>query len=174
MPCRQPLGTCPLLRDGGRSLPFRDDPHDHSFPTMHSFSLSYDQPEAESCIFKSKALNLHKRLDLYSGPAPGIRVPEKTEKLLRPGDLFVGVKYREEHILHLLLRSKNKNNGWQIVHMAQVVVNKYGVLREMRCMLQPARNNDPVSITVKDGVLGIILRKREQRISEGPTILEVR
>ena len=162
MPCRQPLGTCPLLRDGGRSLPFRDDPHDHSFPTMHSFSLSYDQPEAESCI------------DVNSVRPLWMRERENTEKLLRPGDLFVGVKYREEHILHLLLRSKNKNNGWQIVHMAQVVVDKYGVLREMRCMLQPARNNDPVSITVKDGVLGIILRKREQRISEGPTILEVR
>ena len=174
MPCRQPLGTCPLLRDGGRSLPFRDDPHDHSFPTMHSFSLSYDQPEAESFLSMSKALHVLHRIDVNSVRPLWRRERENTEKLLRPGDLFVGVKYREEHILHLLLRSKNKNNGWQIVHMAQVVVDKYGILREMRCMLQPARNNDPVSITVKDGVLGIILRKRERRISEGPTILEVR
>ena len=135
-----------------------------SHSEMTHMTIHSDQPEAESFLSMSKALHVLHRVDVNSVRPLWMRERENTEKLLRPGDLFVGVKYREEHILH----------GWQIVHMAQVVVNKYGVLREMRCMLQPARNNDPVSITVKDGVLGIILRKREQRISEGPTILEVR
>ena len=141
---------------------------------MQNISLPYNQLEAESLLSVGKVLQVLHGVNVNSVLAFGMCERQNAEKLLRPRDLPFRIKYREEHILHLALRGGKNHYGWQVVHMTQMVVDKDGVLCEMGRMLQPARNNNPASLPGKHGVLGIILWKRKRRVSEGPTILELR